>query len=64
MKIRGRILLTTVIICIITIISIFLANYYTSISKLEENVIEISKNESEIIAKEIDKWQSVQVKGL
>ncbi|HEY4543064.1 MAG TPA: cache domain-containing protein, partial [Tissierellaceae bacterium] len=64
MKIRGKILLTTVIICIITIISIFLANYYTSISKLEENVIEISKNESEIIAKEIDKWQSVQVKGL
>lgn len=63
-KLKNRIVLFTVIICIISISSVSILNYAISIRKLEANVDTQVKLEGETIGSEIDKWLSIQKKAL
>lgn len=56
MKIRNKITFFMVLICILSTISISIANYIITYSTLEEKVYENIQDKSENIAKEIDKW--------
>lgn len=60
MKLKGKIVLFTVLICVISILSISTINYVVSIKKLEEEVNKEVQLEAQNIAKDIDKWMSVQ----
>lgn len=64
MKIRTKIILFTVLICIISIISISLINYNVSIKGLEREVNSNTQGISTITAGEIDKWMALQKDSL
>jgi methyl-accepting chemotaxis protein len=64
MKIRTKIILFTVLICIISIISISLINYNVSIKGLEKEVNSNTQGISTITAGEIDKWMALQKDSL
>ena len=60
MKLKGKIVLFTVLICVVSILSVFAINYVVSIKKLEEEVNEKEQLEATGIAKDIDKWMALQ----
>lgn len=60
MKLKGKIVLFTVLICVVSILSVFIINYEVSIKKLEEETNKEVQLEAVNIAKDIDKWMSVQ----
>ncbi|MGN9165168.1 methyl-accepting chemotaxis protein [Tissierellaceae bacterium HCP3S3_D8] len=64
MKLKNKIILLTVLVCIISILSISIVNYGISIKKLEEEVDEKIQLEAMGIAKDIDKWMGVQKEAL
>lgn len=60
MKLKGKMVLFTVLICIISILSVFIINYEVSIKELEEETNKEVQLEAVNIAKDISKWMSVQ----
>ena len=64
MKLRNRIVLFTVIICIASILSVTLINYQVSIKDLERSINDQIELEGEKITSEIDSWLRVQTKAL
>lgn len=64
MKLKNKIVLFTVLICIFSILSISAINYIVSIKKIENEVNENVQLEATIIAKDIDKWMALQKDSL
>ncbi len=64
MKLKNKIVLFTVLICIVSILSISAINYIVSIKKIENEVNENVQLEATIIAKDIDKWMALQKDSL
>lgn len=63
-KLKSKIILFTVLICIISILSISTINYVVSIKRLEKEVNEKVQIETMNIAKDIDKWMALQKNSL
>ncbi|WP_077369597.1 methyl-accepting chemotaxis protein [Anaerosalibacter sp. Marseille-P3206] len=64
MKLKGKIVLFTVLICVVSILSVSIINYELSIKKLEEEVNEKVQIETIGVAKDIDKWMAMQKDSL
>ena len=64
MKLRNRIILFTLSICIVSILLISAINYTVSIKKLEKELNNKVNLEATNIAKDIDKWMAVQKQTL
>ncbi|NLM04196.1 MAG: hypothetical protein GX214_04180 [Clostridiales bacterium] len=64
MKLKTRIILSTTLICIISILSITIINYNMSIKNLEKEVSNRSQLENILISKDIDKWAALQKDSL
>ena len=64
MKLKGKIILFSVLICIVSILSVSMINYELSIKKLAEEVNEKVQLEAMGIAKDIDKWMALQKDSL
>lgn len=64
MNLRNRLVLFSISICIISILSISIINYVTSIDELKNEVKEKIEVEVKGIAKEIDKWMVLQEKSM
>lgn len=64
MKLKSKLILFTILICIISILSVSIINYVVAIDELKVEVDE--KLEAEVIgiAKDIDKWMSLQKDSL
>ena len=60
MKIRNRITFFLLLICILSTVSVTIANYKLFYSSLEETVEENIQGKAENVAKEIDKWLAEQ----
>ena len=64
MKLKNKIILFTVLICIFSILSISTINYIFSIRNLEKEVNEKVQSEVTGISKDIDKWMALQKDSL
>ena len=64
MKLKLRVVLFSVLICIISVLSIAGVNYIISIQKLESEVDKNIQLETKSIAQESDKWMALQKKSL
>ncbi len=64
MKLKNKMILFTVLVCIVSVLSISIINYMVSIKKLEEEVNEKLQLEAMLITKDIDKWMGIQKKAL
>ena len=60
MKLKNRIILFTVLICVVSILSISFINYSLAIKKLENEVDEKTRAETMLVAKEVDNWMGQQ----
>ena len=63
-KLKSRLILFTVLICILSIVSVSLINYNISIKGLERDVNIQVGLEGKNITKDIDKWVGLQKKAL
>lgn len=64
MKLKNKIILLTIGMCVVGILSISIINYKLSITTLEEKVGESVQLEAIGIAKDIDKWMALQKDSL
>ena len=64
MKLKNKMILFTVLVCIVSVLSISIINDMVSIKKLEEEVNEKLQLEAMSITKDIDKWMGIQKKAL
>ena len=64
MKLKGRLVTFSVLICIISILVIVGINYIISIQKLESEVNKNIQLETVNIAKDSDKWMALQKDSL
>lgn len=64
MKLKSKIILSSVIICIISIVSIAIINYLVSIKKLELEVNTRAQLEATNIAKDANTWMALQKDSL
>lgn len=64
MKIKSKIILAMVVICIISILSMILINYNLSIKKLEDEINDRVQGIATSTAQEIDKWMAIQKQSL
>lgn len=64
MKLKSKIILSSVIICIISIVSIAIINYLVSIKKLELEVNTRAQLETTNIAKDANTWMALQKDSL
>lgn len=64
MKLKGRLILFSVLICIISIFSIAGVNYIISIQQLKVEVDRNIQLETKTIAQEADKWMAIQKDSL
>ena len=64
MKLKSKMILFTVLVCIMSILSISTINYIISIKKLEEEVSNRVQLETVGVAKDIDKWMALQKDSL
>lgn len=64
MRLKNRIILLTVLVCIVSVISMAIINYNVSIKRLEVEVNEKVQLEAESISKDIDKWMALQKDNL
>lgn len=64
MKLKNKIILFTVLVCIVSVLSVSGVNYFISIKKLEDEVNQKVELETLGITKDIDKWMGVQKKAL
>ncbi|MDR7869822.1 MAG: methyl-accepting chemotaxis protein [Tissierellaceae bacterium] len=60
MKLRNKLILFTVLVCIVSVVAISAVNYKISIQGLEEEVNQNVQLRADSIAQEIDKWMGVQ----
>ena len=60
MKLKTKIVLFTVLVCIVSVLSVSTINYMVSIKKLETEVNNKVQLEATGIAKDIDKWMALQ----
>lgn len=60
MKLKTKVVLFTVLVCIVSILSVSTINYMVSIKKLEAEVNNKVQLEATGIAKDIDKWMALQ----
>lgn len=64
MKLKGKLILFSVLICIISIFSIAGVNYIVSIQQLKNEVDKNIQLETKTIAQEADKWMAIQKDSL
>lgn len=64
MKLKNKIILFTVLVCIVSVLSISAINYNIAIKELEEEVNQKVQLEALGIAKDIDKWMGIQKEAL
>ncbi|HLR35408.1 MAG TPA: hypothetical protein VK071_08810 [Tissierellales bacterium] len=64
MRIRKRLILFSMVVCLISILLISLINYLISIKELEREVNLNNQSFANIIAKELDKWIAIQIESL
>ena len=64
MKLKNRMILFTVLVCIVSILAVSGVNYFVSIKKLEAEVSDKVRSETLGITKDIDKWIGIQKKAL
>ncbi|MEW8973274.1 MAG: methyl-accepting chemotaxis protein [Tissierellaceae bacterium] len=64
MKLKNKMILFTLLVSVISIASISTVNYIISIKQLEEEVNQKVQLETNVIAKDIDKWIGLQKKAL
>lgn len=64
MKLKNKMILFTVLVCIASVLSISIINYMVSIKKLESEVGKKVQLEATSIAKDIDKWMAIQKDSL
>ncbi|NOH15493.1 methyl-accepting chemotaxis protein [Clostridium cochlearium] len=64
MKLKNRVVMSTVLVCIVSVLSIFTINYMVSIKNLEKEVNEKVQLEATGIAKDINSWMSLQKDSL
>ena len=64
MKLKGKIVLFTTLVCIISILSISAINFKVAIGRLEREINEKSQFMADGIAKDIDKWMALQKDSL
>jgi methyl-accepting chemotaxis protein len=64
MKLKGRIVVLSVLICIISVLSIVAVNYFISIQRLEREINTNIQLETVSIAKDSDKWMALQKDSL
>ena len=64
MKLKGKLVLFSVLICIVSVFVIAGVNYFVSIKQLESEVDTNIQLETKIIAQEADKWMALQKKAL
>ena len=60
MKLKGKIVLSSVLICIVSILSIALINYVISIKKLETEINTRAQLETVSMAKDANTWIALQ----
>lgn len=64
MKIKSKIILSMISICIITIVAVGIANYTISIQQLKKQVYEVIKNTAENTSKDVDQWMALEKNSL
>ncbi|MDR7856520.1 methyl-accepting chemotaxis protein [Tissierella sp.] len=64
MKLKGKLVIFSVLVCIISVMAIALINYNLSIQNLEEEVNKNIQLETVNIAKDSDKWMALQKDSL
>lgn len=64
MKLKSKIIIFTVLVCIISILSISAINYIVSIKAIEAEVNEKVQLQASVVAKDIDKWMALQKDSL
>ena len=64
MKLKNKLILFTVLVCVASVLSISTINYSIAIKSLEEEVNKKVQLETKIIAKDIDKWMALQKDSL
>ncbi|WP_353095989.1 methyl-accepting chemotaxis protein [Tissierella praeacuta] len=64
MKLKGKIVLSSLLICLVSILSISVINYIISIQKLEKEIDKNMQHETVSIAKDSDKWMALQKDSL
>ena len=64
MKLKGKLILFSVLICIVSIFSIAGVNYIVSIQQLKNEVDKNIQLETKTIAQEADKWMAIQKNSL
>ena len=64
MKLKGKVILFTLLICILSVSSISAINYILSIGQIQEDTNEKIQLEALSVAKDIDKWLAAQKSSL
>ena len=64
MKLKGKLVIFSVLICIVSILSMTGVNYLVSVQKLETEVDKNIQLEARMIAKDSDKWMALQKDSL
>ena len=64
MKLKGKIVFLTMLVCIFSILAVSIINYTISIKELKINVNKMVQAETTGIAKDIDKWMALQKDSL
>ncbi|MDR7857009.1 methyl-accepting chemotaxis protein [Tissierella sp.] len=64
MKLKGKLLLFTTLICIFSILLISIINYSISVKKLEATMNEVVEIKAQYTAQEMDKWLGIQKNNL
>ena len=64
MKLKGKLILFSALICIVSVVSISAVNYFLSIKELESEIHVNHQLETTIIAQDIDKWVALQKDSL
>lgn len=64
MKLKNKVIIFTVLICIVSILSVSMINYMVSIRRLKEDENKKVQLEAEGLAKDIDKWIALQKNSL
>ncbi len=64
MKIKSKMILSMMLICIITIVAVGIVNYTISIQQLRKQVYEVIKNTAENTSKDVDQWMALEKNSL
>ena len=64
MRLKGKLIVFSALICIISVTSISVINYFLSVKKLEAEINSSGQVKTESIAKDIDKWMALQKDSL